>query len=68
MPVITVQITGEKASTAQKSSIIAGITEVMVQVLGKNPATTFVIIQEVETDNWGHLGKTVTQLLQTEPQ
>lgn len=66
MPVITVQITGEKASAAQKASIIAGITDVMVQVLGKDPATTFVIIQEVETDNWGHLGKTVTQLMQTE--
>lgn len=67
MPVITVQITGEKPSAAQKASIIAGMTDVMVQVLGKDPAATFVIIQEVPTDNWGYLGKSVTELQQIEP-
>ena len=29
-------------------------------MLNKNPATTFVIIEEVETDNWGVGGETVT--------
>lgn len=67
MPVITVQITGEKPSAAQKASIIAGMTDLMVQVLGKDPAATFVIIQEVPTDNWGYLGKSVTELQQIEP-
>jgi 4-oxalocrotonate tautomerase len=31
----------------------------MVEVLGKNPATTVVIIEEVEADNWGVGGETV---------
>jgi 4-oxalocrotonate tautomerase len=42
--------------------VIAGVTDVLVKVLNKDPATTFVIIQEVDTDDWGHAGKSVTQL------
>jgi 4-oxalocrotonate tautomerase len=30
-------------------------------VLGKNPQTTFVVIDEVETDNWGIGGETITE-------
>jgi len=34
----------------------------MERVLNKNRATTFVIIDEVETDNWGIAGKQVTEI------
>jgi 4-oxalocrotonate tautomerase len=40
--------------------VIRGVTQVLVDVLGKNPATTIVVIEEVETDNWGIGGETVT--------
>jgi 4-oxalocrotonate tautomerase len=33
-----------------------------VDVLNKNPATTVVVIDEVNTDNWGIGGKVVTEL------
>jgi len=36
------------------------VTKLLVDVLGKNPATTMVLIEEVETDNWGIGGETVT--------
>ena len=42
------------------SQLIKGATELLVDVLGKNPQTTVVVIEEVETDNWGIGGESVT--------
>lgn len=62
MPYVKIQITREGASAEQKAELIRGTTELLVRVLGKNPATTFVVIEEVDTDNWGIAGQTVTAL------
>lgn len=64
MPFVNIQITREGATAAQKAELIAGATELLQRVLGKNPATTFVIIDEVDTDNWGIGGRAVTLLRQ----
>lgn len=53
MPYINVQITDEGVTNEQKQAIIKGCTQLMVDVLNKNPATTFIVIDEVNTDNWG---------------
>ena len=60
MPLVNIRITREGATVAQKARLIAGATALLQEVLGKDPATTFVIIDEVETDNWGIAGETVT--------
>jgi 4-oxalocrotonate tautomerase len=60
MPYINIKITKEGASTEQKAALIKGVTQLLVDVLGKNPATTVVVIDEVDTDNWGISGETVT--------
>jgi len=62
MPYINVKITDEDVSNEQKQAIIAGCTQLMVDVLNKNPATTFVVIDEVSTDNWGIGFDQVTEL------
>ena len=62
MPYINIQITREGASREQKAQLIRGATDLVVQVLGKNPATTFVVNEEVDTDHWGIAGETVTVL------
>ena len=62
MPYINVKITDESVTTDQKKAIVEGCTKVMVDVLNKNPATTFVIIDEVSTDNWGIGGEIVTEI------
>ncbi|MEQ5094936.1 2-hydroxymuconate tautomerase family protein [Proteus terrae] len=62
MPYVNIKITREGATTEQKEQLIVGATQLLVDVLGKNPATTVVVIDEVETDNWGIGGKTVTEL------
>lgn len=64
MPLIRIEVTREGVTLQQKQQLIAEATEMMVRVLGKDPATTFVIIGEVETDNWGVAGRTVTELRQ----
>jgi 4-oxalocrotonate tautomerase len=62
MPFVNIQITREGATPEQKAELIRGATDLLVRVLGKNPATTFVIIDEVDTDNWGVGGQSVTTL------
>ncbi len=62
MPYINVKITNENVTNKQKQAIIKGCTQLMVDVLDKNPATTFVVIDEVDTDNWGIGFEQVTQL------
>lgn len=61
MPYVNVRITREGATVEQKAEVIRRMTQVLVEVLGKNPETTVVVIDEVETDNWGIGGTTVTE-------
>jgi 4-oxalocrotonate tautomerase len=60
VPYVNIKITREGATAEQKQQLIAGATRLLQDVLGKNPATTFVIIEEVDTDNWGIAGQNVT--------
>lgn len=62
MPYVNIKITrtDPPATAAQKAELIKGATELLQRVLNKNPATTFVIVEEVHTDNWGVAGETVT--------
>lgn len=63
MPFVNVKVTGgnEAPTVDQKKQIIEGITQLLVTVLNKNPATTMVIIDEVDMDNWGVGGKSTTE-------
>lgn len=60
MPYVNIKITREGATAEQKAQLIKGATDLLVDVLGKNPATTVVVIEEVDTDNWGVAGETIT--------
>jgi 4-oxalocrotonate tautomerase len=60
MPYVNIKITREGASAEQKSALIVGVTQLLQDVLHKNPATTVVAIDEVDTDNWGIGGEQVT--------
>lgn len=60
MPYVNIRITREGATPEQKVRLIQGTTQLLVDVLGKNPQTTVVVIDEVDTDNWGIGGETVT--------
>jgi 4-oxalocrotonate tautomerase len=61
MPYVNIRITNEGVTKEQKAELVAGATELLRRVLGKNPATTVVVIDEVDTDNWGIGGELVTE-------
>jgi 4-oxalocrotonate tautomerase len=64
MPYVNIRITKEGPSGAatpeQKAQLIKGATQLLVDVLQKNPSTTVVVIAEVDPDNWGVGGETIT--------
>jgi 4-oxalocrotonate tautomerase len=62
MPFINIRIAKDGTTAAQKEALIAGATKLLQDVLNKNPKTTFVIIDEVDTDNWGVGGESVTNI------
>lgn len=53
MPYVNIQVTREGVTAEQKKRLIKGATDLLVEVLDKNPSTTFVVIDEVDLDNWG---------------
>jgi 4-oxalocrotonate tautomerase len=63
MPYVNIRVTGgsDAPTKEQKAELIRGATELLVRVLGKKPATTVVVIDEVELDNWGIGGESVTE-------
>jgi 4-oxalocrotonate tautomerase len=61
LPYVNIRITKDGATKEQKAELIKGVTDLLVRVLGKNPQTTVVVIDEVETDNWGIGGESVTE-------
>ena len=60
MPYVNIKITREGATVEQKEQLIRGVTQLLAEILGKNPTTTVVVIDEVDTDNWGIAGESVT--------
>ena len=60
LPYVNIKITDDGVTPEQKARLIDGVTTLLREVLGKNPATTVVVIDEVPTDNWGIGGEQVT--------
>jgi 4-oxalocrotonate tautomerase len=61
MPYVNIKVTREGVTTDQKAELISGVTDLLVRVLDKSPATTFVVIDEVVLEDWGVGGLPVEQ-------
>ncbi|EAC2041096.1 4-oxalocrotonate tautomerase family protein [Campylobacter jejuni] len=63
MPFVNIRITKENGepTTEQKQELIAGVTDLLAKVLNNNKSSTVVIIDEIDTDNYGLGGKSITQ-------
>ncbi len=66
MPYVNIKVTQEAVTTEQKRALIRGVTDLLVKVLDKEPQTTHVVIDEIDTDNWGFGGESVTYYRQRE--
>jgi len=62
MPYVKVEIAKGIATREQKRAVIRGMTDVLVKELGRDPEYVFVVIDEVDTDNWGRNGESLTEL------
>ena len=64
MPFVNIRITKENGEPTlkQKQELIEGVTDLLAKVLNKNKASTVVIIDEIEMDNYGLGGKTITEV------
>ncbi|MCV3851471.1 4-oxalocrotonate tautomerase family protein [Pseudomonas aeruginosa] len=62
MPYVNIRVTREGVSADQKRQLIEGATDLLLKVLGKPPESTFVVIDEVDPDNWGVAGESVSAL------
>jgi 4-oxalocrotonate tautomerase len=60
MPYVNIKITREGVTADKKAQLIKGVTTLLQDLLGKNPQTTVIVIDEVDTDNWGIGGESVT--------
>ncbi|AXA24822.1 MULTISPECIES: tautomerase family protein [Pseudomonas] len=66
MPYVHIRVTEEGVTAEHKRLLIEGTTELLQRVLNKPPASTFVVIEEVPTDNWGVGGETITAVRKRE--
>jgi 4-oxalocrotonate tautomerase len=60
MPYINVRLIEDNISAEDKREVISQITQVMVDVLGKDPESIHIVIDEIPLDNWGLGGQSVT--------
>jgi 4-oxalocrotonate tautomerase len=68
MPIVTIQVTREgtapgavSVTAEQKAALIKGVSELLLDVLNKPLESTFVVIEEVEMENWGWGGLPVRE-------
>lgn len=68
MPYVNIKVTqeggpdGTGPTSEEKARLISGVTDLLQMVLNKDPATTFVVIEEIALDNWGMRGRQVSRI------
>lgn len=62
MPFVKIDVTREGVTKAQKQALIKGVTDLVTEVLNKDPQLTHVVIQEHDLDDWGYAGEQVSEL------
>jgi len=60
MPYVNIKVTDEGVTVEQKKRLISGTSLLLQEVLNKDPSTIHIVIDEVDTDNWGFGGESVT--------
>ncbi|WP_433830235.1 tautomerase family protein [Flavobacterium anhuiense] len=62
MPYVKIEVTREGVTREKKQQLISGITQLITDVLDKDPSLTHIVIQEIELDDWGFAGEQVSVL------
>ena len=62
MPYVKIEVTREGVTRKQKQQLVKGVTDLITDVLNKDPHLTHVVIQEIGLDDWGYAGEQVSVL------
>jgi 4-oxalocrotonate tautomerase len=62
MPYVKIELTREGVTREQKQQLIKGVTDLITDVLNKDPHLTHIVIQEIDLDDWGYAGDQVSVL------
>jgi len=62
MPYVNIKVTDEGVTAEQKRRLISGVSQLLSEILNKDPSTTHVVIDEIDTDSWGVGHESVTQM------
>jgi 4-oxalocrotonate tautomerase len=62
MPFVSIELTREGVTREQKQQLIKGVTDLITEVLNKDPHLTHIAIHEIDTDNWGYAGEQISVL------
>jgi 4-oxalocrotonate tautomerase len=62
MPFVSIELTREGVTRGQKQQLIKGVTDLITEVLNKDPHLTHIAIHEIDTDNWGYAGEQISVL------
>ena len=66
MPIVSVKVTRDGVTAAQKAQIVAEIADTLGRVLGKRSEHTHVVIEEIDPENWGYAGVLTTEYRKTQ--
>jgi len=61
MPFVNIKMIPDGITAEQKERVIAGVTKVLQDELGKDPGSTLVLIETIESDNWGRGGQSIAK-------
>ncbi len=53
MPFVNIKVNDEGVTVEQKKRLISGASQLLQEILNKDPGSTYVVIDEINTDNWG---------------
>lgn len=56
MPYVKIKVT-PAITTEQKAKLVAGVTQLLCDTLGKKPEHTHIVIDEIDEENWGFAGE-----------
>jgi len=62
MPYVNIKVTDEGVTVEQKKRLISGASQLLREILNKDPGSTYVVIDEVNTDNWGVGHESVSEM------
>ncbi len=62
MPYVNIKVTDEGITVEQKKRLISGVSQLLQEILNKDPGSTYVVIDEVNTDNWGVGHESVSEM------